>query len=98
MINDYQQMKQFVKALNDNLEAWFEIWDKNVVQSQESIPPAETEAPPSEDFDIEKTKRCLSELESTISMGAALPCPTRAVNHEQIGTTARHDHGRGRYG
>lgn len=48
-----EEYQQFVKALNDNLEAWFEIWDKNAVKSQESVPPAEPEAPPAEDFDLE---------------------------------------------
>jgi len=28
------EYQQFVKALNDNLEAWFEIWDRNAVKSQ----------------------------------------------------------------
>lgn len=48
-----EEYNQFVKALNDNLEAWFEIWDKNAVQSPEAAPAPETEAPPAEDFDIE---------------------------------------------
>jgi hypothetical protein len=48
-----EEYQQFVKALNDNLEAWFEIWDKNAVKSQEPAPSAETETPPAEDFDIE---------------------------------------------
>lgn len=40
-----EEYDQFVKALNDNLEAWFEIWDKNTVKSQPVEQPPEEVSP-----------------------------------------------------
>jgi hypothetical protein len=54
-----EEYNEFVKALNDNLEAWFEIWDKNVTQNQETPPEEEqpVEVEPESDLEnLEETE------------------------------------------
>ena len=44
------EYQQFVKVLNDNLEAWFEIWDQNTTKDEPVQP--ETDTPEQEDGDL----------------------------------------------
>jgi hypothetical protein len=44
------EYQQFVKVLNDNLEAWFEIWDQNTTKDEPVQP--ETDTPEQEEGDL----------------------------------------------
>lgn len=58
-----EEYDQFVKALNDNLEAWFEIWDKNAVKSQPVEQPPEEPSTEVPELDSEIDTKTLEETE-----------------------------------